>query len=360
MTFSLLKNCSSAISIQRSLNNSCIYSFSSRILLSSIYEKSKINLKSTPSSFSAVDRKIFFSALSRSPKFNQINSKNSSYSSNISLTKKHSSDKNVNLYAKARKIRSNWSEEETQKLLKFVSENGREWTEAARYLGTNRPPISCSTYYDRITNNSLLKGKWSKEEEEKLVYIIKNDISLIEKKKYAEISSLLGNGRTSLSVRIKIINYPHSINLLEIVKNRDKINSNEGKNLENRLSSLKRSNWSKEETALLNYAMEIAGENLKVINVVHPSSEAISQEFVNESYDLIKTHNRKLKSSYKYLSKLFPMTDQLLKSKQKEILDLLKKKNGNKKRVTWADISEFVSSRTINQCQNKWTQLIAL
>ncbi|OMJ20482.1 Myb-like protein L [Smittium culicis] len=357
MNSSLFKYCIIAKPIQRLSVINSIYSLSNRTLFSSIYEKSTINSKPTPSNLSTVDRKVFFSALSRNSKFNQNICKNSSYASNASSTKKYSSLVNNNSLVKVRKVRSDWSESETQKLFKFVSENGKKWKEASEYLGTNRSPTSCLAYYKRVTDTSLVRGKWSKEEEEKLISIIKNDFSLIEENDYAEISRLMDNGRNQISVRSKIVNNPQSIGLLDIVKSQRKL-SDKGKLLKARLSNLKKANWSKEDTVLLNYAMKIAGKDLKATSFVHPSPEVVSQDFVDKSYSLIESHNRNLLSAYKYLSKLYPMTAQLRKSKHEEIQALLEKKNSNNKRITWTDISEFISSRTPIQCQVRWVQMV--
>ncbi len=68
-----------------------------------------------------------------------------------------------------------WSKEEVEKLAQLVVKygpNGR-WTEIAEELGSNRPAWACLSTFQRRLNPDFLKGRWTPDEDVKLLALTK-------------------------------------------------------------------------------------------------------------------------------------------------------------------------------------------
>ncbi|OMJ15065.1 Myb-like protein C [Smittium culicis] len=273
--------------------------------------------------------------------------------SNISISQKKSVEQNAKKIYKGRKPTEKWCEEESQDLLRYVSKIGKNWKQIASLLGTNRSHTTCYNHYKMLTKPYVVEGRWTKEEEANLSSIIKNNFSLYENRKWSKIAMLLGDKRTHIAIRAKVYNDPHSINLLSIIQSQNKSPSDRNEIIENRIKNLKKTKWLKEELALLNYAMEIAGDHLKTVKYFYPENENNTEISADKNPNILNNPKSNSETSFVYFSNLYPMSDQLLSSKRHAISKLQEKKNSGK-RVTWVDISDFVSSRTSNQCRHKW------
>jgi len=62
-----------------------------------------------------------------------------------------------------------FSKTEDQHLLALVKEHkGHDWVSVAQKLGTNRTPAQCLKRYQRSLNTSMMRGKWTAEEDKQL------------------------------------------------------------------------------------------------------------------------------------------------------------------------------------------------
>lgn len=67
-----------------------------------------------------------------------------------------------------------WKTDELAQLERLVQKHGPngKWTEIASELGTNRPAYLCLTVYQKRLNKALLKGRWSPEEDRRLLDLV--------------------------------------------------------------------------------------------------------------------------------------------------------------------------------------------
>lgn len=108
--------------------------------------------------------------------------------------------KNSNLFkVKRLKYKSIWSTEEDRLLLHLVSIHGnKKWKSISKFF-TDKNPIQCSARYKRIKPGNL-KGKWTKEEDNLLLKLIK-----VYKNNWSAISKIIKT-RTAKQVRDRYVN----------------------------------------------------------------------------------------------------------------------------------------------------------
>ncbi|XP_050425356.1 uncharacterized protein LOC126836203 [Adelges cooleyi] len=81
-----------------------------------------------------------------------------------------------NLMLKPYVSRSKWTKEEDKNLIKLAKKYGeKNWTHIAEELETNRNELQCFVHYQKYKGNLYTKGKWSKEEDIKLMRVIKEN-----------------------------------------------------------------------------------------------------------------------------------------------------------------------------------------
>lgn len=72
--------------------------------------------------------------------------------------------------------RAKWTEDEDNKLVEIATKYGeRNWRQIANELDTRRNELQCFIRYQKYKKNVFKKGKWSKEEDLKLMTIIKEN-----------------------------------------------------------------------------------------------------------------------------------------------------------------------------------------
>lgn len=74
--------------------------------------------------------------------------------------------------------RAKWTKAEDDKLIQIATKYGeRNWQQIAYELATNRNELQCFIHYQKFKKNVYIKGKWSKQEDIKLMKIIKENTS---------------------------------------------------------------------------------------------------------------------------------------------------------------------------------------
>lgn len=85
-----------------------------------------------------------------------------------------------------------WSQSDTALLKKLVLEHDRNWSTIASHVG--RSPTACRDKWRDITNGESASGKWTREEDEKLLELVKEacngDISKIHSEESVDWSSI--------------------------------------------------------------------------------------------------------------------------------------------------------------------------
>lgn len=81
-----------------------------------------------------------------------------------------------NLMLKPHISRNKWTKNEDNKLVEIVTKYGeRNWQQIALELDTNRNELQCFVHYQKHKKKIYKKGKWSKEEDLKLLEIVKEN-----------------------------------------------------------------------------------------------------------------------------------------------------------------------------------------
>lgn len=81
-----------------------------------------------------------------------------------------------NLMLKPHISRAKWTKEENAKLVTIVNKYGeKNWYQIAYELGSNRNELQCFVHYQKCKKVLYKKGKWSKQEDQKLIDIIKEN-----------------------------------------------------------------------------------------------------------------------------------------------------------------------------------------
>lgn len=81
-----------------------------------------------------------------------------------------------NLLLKPHISRAKWNKNEQDKLIQIAIKYGeKNWQQIANELGTNRNELQCFVHYQRHKKVLYKKGKWSKQEDQKLREVIKEN-----------------------------------------------------------------------------------------------------------------------------------------------------------------------------------------
>lgn len=81
-----------------------------------------------------------------------------------------------NLMLKPHISRAKWTKHEDDKLIEIATKYGeKNWHQIALDLNTNRNELQCFVHYQKYKKMFNKKGKWSKEEDKKLIEIIKEN-----------------------------------------------------------------------------------------------------------------------------------------------------------------------------------------
>ncbi|XP_050543009.1 uncharacterized protein LOC126906433 [Daktulosphaira vitifoliae] len=79
-----------------------------------------------------------------------------------------------NLMLKPHISRAKWTKEEDQRLITLAKKyEEKNWRQIATELDTNRNELQCFVHYQKYKTDLFKKGKWSKEEDKKLIEVIK-------------------------------------------------------------------------------------------------------------------------------------------------------------------------------------------
>jgi hypothetical protein len=91
--------------------------------------------------------------------------------------------------------RGNWTPEEDEKLCRAVTVYGNNWSEISTMM-PGRTNDQCRDRWSDCLNPSVVKGKWSSEEDERLLQAVEELSG-----KWKDVSEQLGTGRTDNMVR---------------------------------------------------------------------------------------------------------------------------------------------------------------
>jgi len=81
-----------------------------------------------------------------------------------------------NLILKPDISRARWTKSEDNRLIQIVAKNEeKNWKKIAHELATNRNELQCFVHYQKYKKMNHTRGKWTKEEDQKLVEIIKKN-----------------------------------------------------------------------------------------------------------------------------------------------------------------------------------------
>lgn len=92
-----------------------------------------------------------------------------------------------------------WTPEEDQKLCEAVQKHGTTyWSEVAAFVGNGRTSAQCSQRWNRVLDPRIIKTNWTKEEEEKLLKAVEK----FGDKAWTRIAQEFGN-RSDVQCRFK-------------------------------------------------------------------------------------------------------------------------------------------------------------
>lgn len=81
-----------------------------------------------------------------------------------------------NLILKPHISRTKWTKNEDELLFRIVARNNeKNWQKISDELGTNRNELQCFVHYQKYKKMVYKKGKWSKQEDQKLMEVIKEN-----------------------------------------------------------------------------------------------------------------------------------------------------------------------------------------
>jgi len=81
-----------------------------------------------------------------------------------------------NLVLKPHVSRTKWTKDEDELLIRIVAKNNeKNWQKITDELGTNRNELQCFVHYQKYKKMVNKKGKWSKQEDQKLMEVIKEN-----------------------------------------------------------------------------------------------------------------------------------------------------------------------------------------
>lgn len=81
-----------------------------------------------------------------------------------------------NLMLKPHVSRTKWTKNDDDLLIRIVARNNeKNWQKIADELGTNRNELQCFVHYQKLKKIVYKKGKWSKQEDQKLMEVIKEN-----------------------------------------------------------------------------------------------------------------------------------------------------------------------------------------
>lgn len=74
--------------------------------------------------------------------------------------------------------RGRWSKEEDERLKMLVEAFGeKDWHKVSAHF-PDRSDIQCQQRWDKVVNPKLVKGPWTKEEDDKVVELVKRFVSI--------------------------------------------------------------------------------------------------------------------------------------------------------------------------------------
>ena len=68
--------------------------------------------------------------------------------------------------------RGRWNKEEDEKLKRLVEVHGERWDFVASHF-PDRADVQCQHRWQKVVNPELVKGPWTKEEDEKVIELVK-------------------------------------------------------------------------------------------------------------------------------------------------------------------------------------------
>lgn len=200
-----------------------------------------------------------------------------------------------------------WTKEEDKALFELAQRyKGHEWEAVAQALGTGRLPWQCCSRFQRSLNASMLKGKWSEDEDLDLARAVK----LYGEKNWQQVANCL-DGRTGQQC-------------LHRWQKTLKPNIRKGR-------------WTAEEDKALTLAVKAYG-NKNWINVQRHVPCRTDVQCRERWMNVLNPH-----------LKLSPWT-----TEEDRKLNALTKKYGPGR---WSIVAQEIGSRTDNQCWRRWKAL---
>eukprot|EP01132_Coremiostelium_polycephalum_P009092 gene9092-11143_t len=92
---------------------------------------------------------------------------------NLEVAKKKRERKRESISRGIRSPPNKWSKEESQNLIKLVTENGeKQWKKIASKLGGGKTGAQCAQHWKRVLSPEIKKGSWDEDEEDLLFQLV--------------------------------------------------------------------------------------------------------------------------------------------------------------------------------------------
>ncbi|OLY79914.1 hypothetical protein AYI68_g6006 [Smittium mucronatum] len=281
--------------------------------------------------------------------------------STASIPGPESEEKSLNFdITKGKKIqlffRRAWTDEESALLMEFVKVYGRNWKLAADLLNINRDSITISNQYRKLVRGKKKSGKWSKEEEARLLEIIKQNKDLFIRRKWTKLAKRFGSERSPISIMHKILSVTESLSESLKLENIDPGEIITNKSLTKESRVINRGSWTEDELAMLVNALDRVGRHLTSYKYSYLTRDDAENDFVKDYFHLFQNSNRDLEYVIEPLKQKYPLTCEIIAKNQVGI-SILQTLETSHEKVSWDDISSVVRTRIAHHCMMKWRRL---